>query len=323
MTKNPVFDQSPFHTLFVTFPYGTSFRSHNDFIGDRNTVSQTRRSLRGSEWSTLGTAVEIVPPSLELVSEASKQRCLRCPVLSTRYPSWLHGCNLPTPAAPGSGLSKHLHSTRIQTAEWSVQRVRRYSCFHSVCSFGPPHSVVPHCLSRFLPWRVSSATVRHKRFKLSSRPAPKTPQDSKTPPAEQILSSYQGQTVTTVEIAGRPDLQTAQFEARFAQKQGQPFDKEKVDATAAALKGTGQFQDVRTHAVISEAWPPACESWFVLRAPPFTTGSFSSPAPSAFPTHGSSRSRTTPRKSRMTPRRSRGDRQRLILFFRQEGCSSG
>ena len=30
------------------------------------------------------------------------------------------------------------------------------------------------------------------------------PQDSNTPPAEQILASYEGQTVTSIDIAGRP-----------------------------------------------------------------------------------------------------------------------
>ena len=77
----------------------------------------------------------------------------------------------------------------------------------------------------------------------------KTPQDSNTPPAEQILSSYEGQAVTSVEIAGRPDFKTSDFEPKFAQKEGQPFAREKVEATAAALKSTGQFRNVRIQVV--------------------------------------------------------------------------
>jgi outer membrane protein insertion porin family len=71
------------------------------------------------------------------------------------------------------------------------------------------------------------------------------PQDSNTPPAEQILASYEGQPVTTVDIAGRPDLKISQFTSELAQKPGQPFEKQQVDRTAAALKTAGNFQNVR------------------------------------------------------------------------------
>ena len=85
-------------------------------------------------------------------------------------------------------------------------------------------------------------------FSLSSAAAvaqSKVPQDSKTPPVSQILASYEGQTVISVDIAGRPDLNSAQFEPDFAQKAGEPFDQQKVNATAAALKAAGKFQNVR------------------------------------------------------------------------------
>ena len=71
------------------------------------------------------------------------------------------------------------------------------------------------------------------------------PQDSKTPPAEQILSSYQGQTVTSINIAGRPDLKAEEFASKFAQRAGEPFDKQKIDNTAAAIKAAGNFKNVR------------------------------------------------------------------------------
>src|SRR5580692_12771403 len=57
------------------------------------------------------------------------------------------------------------------------------------------------------------------------------PQDSNTPPAKQILTSYEGQTVTSIDIAGRPDLKIAQFTSELAQQAGQPFKKQKVDTT--------------------------------------------------------------------------------------------
>ena len=79
----------------------------------------------------------------------------------------------------------------------------------------------------------------------SAKPEAQGPQDSNTPLAEQILSSYEGQTVTSIDIAGRPDLKIDQFTAKFAQQAGQPFDKQKVDSTTSALKTAGKFQNVR------------------------------------------------------------------------------
>jgi outer membrane protein insertion porin family len=82
---------------------------------------------------------------------------------------------------------------------------------------------------------------------LSAAVGAQIPQDSDTPPTEQILASYEGQPVTTIDIAGRPDLKVAEFTSEFAQQPGQAFDKQKVDRTAAALKAAGHFQNVRVH----------------------------------------------------------------------------
>ena len=71
------------------------------------------------------------------------------------------------------------------------------------------------------------------------------PQDSGTPPADQILASYQGQTVTSIDIAGRPDLKTDQFRSGFAQHPGELFDIQKIDNSAAAIKDAGNFKNVR------------------------------------------------------------------------------
>ena len=70
----------------------------------------------------------------------------------------------------------------------------------------------------------------------ASSPSPATPQ---------ILSSYEGQTVSNIDLAGHPDLDTSQFKSSLIQQQGQPFSREKVDQTAAALKAAGKFTDVR------------------------------------------------------------------------------
>jgi outer membrane protein assembly factor BamA len=66
--------------------------------------------------------------------------------------------------------------------------------------------------------------------------------------AQQITPStisYEGQNVSAVDIAGRPDLNVRQLRALIAQPTGQPYSKAKVDATIAALKQTGQCKDVQ------------------------------------------------------------------------------
>src|SRR5438132_6033344 len=67
--------------------------------------------------------------------------------------------------------------------------------------------------------------------------APKT-----APQVEQVLSSYEGQKVTSVELAGQPDLDTAAMLPRLPQRIGEPFSKARADETVAALKSAG-FQE--------------------------------------------------------------------------------
>jgi len=68
----------------------------------------------------------------------------------------------------------------------------------------------------------------------------------KTAPNTQIiLSSYEGQNVTAIEIAGRPNLDTSKLTPLFQQHAGEPFSKEKVDASIAALKTAGNFDEVQ------------------------------------------------------------------------------
>lgn len=66
-----------------------------------------------------------------------------------------------------------------------------------------------------------------------------------TPSTEATFSSYEGQNVSSVEIAGQPDLNPSEFTSLMEQKPGQPFSTAKVEHTAAALKATGRFKEVR------------------------------------------------------------------------------
>lgn len=69
-----------------------------------------------------------------------------------------------------------------------------------------------------------------------------------SPATESLLSSYEGENVSSVQIAGQPDLNPNQFTSLMEQKPGQPFSTAKVEQTAAALRATGKFKEVRVQA---------------------------------------------------------------------------
>src|SRR5262249_2587645 len=67
------------------------------------------------------------------------------------------------------------------------------------------------------------------------------------PSSEGLLSSYEGQTVSTVELAARPDIAAAsleQLQSLVTQKPGEPFEVARINESIQALKDTRQFEDV-------------------------------------------------------------------------------
>lgn len=90
---------------------------------------------------------------------------------------------------------------------------------------------------------VTLAT-RAQQMPAASQPPAKT-----APQVEQVLPSYEGQNVSSVEIAGDPDLDQTQLLPLLAQKAGEPFSKDKVDQSVTALKNTGRFKDVQVQLV--------------------------------------------------------------------------
>ena len=71
-------------------------------------------------------------------------------------------------------------------------------------------------------------------------------QSPKTAPqVKAVLPSYEGQNVSSIELAGQPNLDLNKFLPLLAQKAKQPFSQAKVDQSIAALKKTGQFHDVQ------------------------------------------------------------------------------
>jgi outer membrane protein assembly factor BamA len=136
-----------------------------------------------------------------------------------------------------------------------------------------------------------------------------------TAAADEMLGSYDGQTVTSIEIAGQPDLNTAQFESSFAQKAGEPFSKEKVKQTAAALKAQGKFKDVRIQV------EPSAKGIRVLLVlePAVYFGIFQFPGATVFPYSRLIQVANYPIQTPYNPAEVERDRQALLTFFRQEG----
>ncbi len=56
--------------------------------------------------------------------------------------------------------------------------------------------------------------------------------------------SYEGQNVSSVELAGRPDLKQEELLGLVTQHAGEAFSTVRIDASLNALKRTGRFQDV-------------------------------------------------------------------------------
>ena len=92
-------------------------------------------------------------------------------------------------------------------------------------------------------WVVSSLALSAG---LSAQKTEQPSQLPKTAPTSQaILSSYEGQKVTAVEIAGRPNLDTTKLLPLLQQHAGEPFSRDKIDQSITALKSAGNFSEVQ------------------------------------------------------------------------------
>jgi outer membrane protein insertion porin family len=149
-------------------------------------------------------------------------------------------------------------------------------------------------------------------------PAPRSdnPQDRSSSSAQaRMLSSYEGQNVSSIDIAGRPDLDASKFAAAFAQKAGQPFAKQSVDQTAAALKAAGNFQSVRVQ-VDPEA--AGIRVLFILE-PAVYFGIFQFPGAGRYSYSRLIQVSNYPIQTPFNATTVEQDRQLLIGFFREQG----
>ena len=164
-----------------------------------------------------------------------------------------------------------------------------------------------------LAWGQSRAPAGTAGHAPASSVAQKLPATSAL--TEQMLSSYQGQNVSAVQVIGRPDIDARQLASVMLQKAGEPFSKAKVNATAEALKKAGHFAEVRIDA---EPTAKGVRVQFVLE-PGDYFGIFSFPGAERFPyAELIQRSNYQP-QSPFSSYAIEKDGNSLKAFFRQEG----
>ncbi|MGA2889396.1 MAG: POTRA domain-containing protein [Terracidiphilus sp.] len=147
--------------------------------------------------------------------------------------------------------------------------------------------------------------------------APKTTSDTPetTTANADILSSYAGQNVTTMEIAGRPQVTASEFASLFAQETGKPFSIDKVNEIKAALKAATNSTEVRVQV---DAETNGLRVQFILE-PAVYFGIFEFPGAERF---HYSRLVQVANFQAQTPFNAADveqDRQALLTFFRQQG----
>jgi outer membrane protein insertion porin family len=135
------------------------------------------------------------------------------------------------------------------------------------------------------------------------------------PSTEEIVSSYEGQNVSSIEIAGRPDLESSQYQHLFVQHPGEPFSREKVDQTIAALKSDPNFKDVQLQV------DPDANGVRILLVlqPAFYFGIFQFPGAERFPYSKLVQIANFPPEAPFNSSDVEQDRQSLLNYFRQEG----
>ncbi len=133
--------------------------------------------------------------------------------------------------------------------------------------------------------------------------------------AAQILASYEGQNVSSVEIAGHPELNVSQFSSSLAQKSGTPFSQKDVNATASALKSNGKFTEVRVQV---EPEGNGLRVLFILE-PAVYIGIFRFPGAARFTYSRLVQIANYPSDTPFNQADIEQARQNLLLFFRQQG----
>ena len=151
---------------------------------------------------------------------------------------------------------------------------------------------------------------------LAAQNASQPSQLPKTAPASQaILNSYESQNVTSVEIAGSPNLDTSKLLPLLQQHAGEPFSRQKVDESIAALKSAGKFSEVQLQV------DPEANGVRVLMIvePAVWFGIFEFPGAERFPYSKLVQIANYPPQSPFNTGDVQRDSDALLRFFQQEG----
>ena len=154
------------------------------------------------------------------------------------------------------------------------------------------------------------------RAQSTTKPSEQPSQQPKTAPAtENILSSYEGQNVTAIEVAGRPGLDTTKLTPLFQQRAGEPFSRQKVDASMATLKSEGKFSEVQLQV------EPEANGVRVLLIvePAIWFGIFEFPGAERFPYSKLVQIANYPPQAPFNAGDVQKDSDGLLRFFQQEG----
>lgn len=143
--------------------------------------------------------------------------------------------------------------------------------------------------------------------------------DSETPKTSpqtaDILPSYEGQKVTTIEIAGQPNMRTSQFASSFSQHAGEPFSRKKLSATIANLKRAGKFKTIQLQV------SPEADGVRVLLVlePAYYFGIYRFPGAERFAYSRLIQVTNYPPEAAYNADDIRQSTSKLIVFFRQQG----
>jgi outer membrane protein assembly factor BamA len=133
--------------------------------------------------------------------------------------------------------------------------------------------------------------------------------------AAQILSSYEGQNVTAVEVAGRPQSAAPEFAPYLVQKPSQPFSIDNVNRTLAALTASTKAQEVRVQV---DAEADGVRVLFILE-PAVYFGTFQFPGARQFRYARLLQIANFQAQTPFNAADVERDRQALVTFFRQQG----
>jgi outer membrane protein assembly factor BamA len=140
-------------------------------------------------------------------------------------------------------------------------------------------------------------------------------QQTASPASSQLLSSYEGQNVSSVEIGGRPGISVSEFSSLLAQQSGRPFSQADVDRSAAALKSSGKCTDVSVQ-VAPDA--NGLRVLFILE-PAIYIGIFQFPGAERFTYSRLVQIANYPPDTPFDPSDEEQSRRNLLEFFQQQG----